>query len=157
MGKILSDRLVQKTGIDDRIDAYLNLKLAAFYCRSMEEEAYAPFDITVPQFNVLRILRGAHPNGHPRYEISRRMVEPASDVTRLLDRLEKRGLIQRVRATLDKRLTHTRITPKGIALLDRLMPAKDAFIEKIGALLTKNECRQLSALCEKIYGTAPER
>lgn len=154
MGKILSDRLVQKTGVDDRIDAYLNLKLAAFFLRAKEEQAYAPFGLTVPQFNVLRILRGVHPNGHPRYEIAKRMVEPASDVTRLLDRLKKSGLIERDRSGLDRRLTHTRITPKGIALLDKLMPAKDAFIAGIDELLTPAECRTLSRLCEKIYGAS---
>src|SRR5580692_1239802 len=71
------------------------------------------------QYNVLRILRGA-PEGLPCGEISNRMVTRDSDITRLLDRLEKRSLVSRCRETKDRRTVWARITPEGLELLARL-------------------------------------
>jgi len=69
---------------------------------------------------VLRILRGAGAGGLCRNEIRDRLVSQVPDVTRLLDRLESSGLIERERGTEDRRLVSTRITPAGLSLLDRL-------------------------------------
>ena len=71
------------------------------------------------QYNVLRILRGA-PEGLPCGEIANRMITRDPDITRLLDRLEKRGLISRSRETKDRRTVMARITPDGLKLLARL-------------------------------------
>src|SRR5271155_2674375 len=71
------------------------------------------------QYNVLRILRGA-PEGLPCGEIANRMITRDPDITRLLDRLEKRRLISRCRETTDRRLVTARITPGGLKLLARL-------------------------------------
>jgi DNA-binding MarR family transcriptional regulator len=76
-------------------------------------------DLTAPQYNVLRILRGA-PEGLPCGEIGNRMVTRDSDITRLLDRLEKRTLISRCRESKNRRTVMTRITPEGLELLAQL-------------------------------------
>jgi len=76
-------------------------------------------DLSATQYNVLRILRGA-PEGLPCGEIANRMITRDPDVTRLLDRLEKRGLISRWRETADRRMVMARITEGGLKLLDRL-------------------------------------
>lgn len=76
-------------------------------------------DLTSTQYNVLRILRGA-PEGLSCGEIANRMITRDPDITRLLDRLEKRGLILRRRETKDRRMVLTRIAPEGLALLGRL-------------------------------------
>src|SRR5713101_1023520 len=76
-------------------------------------------DLSATQYNVLRILRGA-PEGLPCGEIASRMITRDPDVTRLLDRLEKRGLISRCRETKDRRTVMGRITPEGLKLLARL-------------------------------------
>ncbi len=75
--------------------------------------------LSATQYNVLRILRGA-PDGLPCGEIASRMITRDPDVTRLLDRLEKRGLISRCRETKDRRTVVARITPEGLKLLSRL-------------------------------------
>ena len=84
------------------------------------DEACGERGITQAQYNVLRILRGAHPAGYPRGEISARMVDRAPDVTRLIDRLESAGLVERVKAANDRRLSVTRITRAGLSLLAKL-------------------------------------
>src|SRR6516164_4568706 len=76
-------------------------------------------DVSPTQYSVLRILRGA-PDGLPCREIASRMITRDPDVTRLLDRLERRGLISRCRETKDRRKVMARITPEGLNLLARL-------------------------------------
>jgi DNA-binding MarR family transcriptional regulator len=94
-------------------------------------------DLSSTQYNVLRILRGA-PEGLPCGEIGNRMVTRDSDITRLLDRLEKRSLVSRSRETKDRRTVWTRITPEGLKLLARLdEPIRTTHIELLGHLGTK--------------------
>jgi DNA-binding MarR family transcriptional regulator len=94
-------------------------------------------DISANQYNVLRILRGS-PEGLPCGEIANRMITRDPDVTRLLDRLEKRGLVLRSRESKDRRLVLTRITPEGLELLARLdVPVRDAHIRQLGHLGAK--------------------
>ena len=76
-------------------------------------------DLSSTQYNVLRILRGS-PEGLPCGEIGNRMITRDPDITRLLDRLEKRGLIVRSRDSQDRRMVMARITPEGLKLLARM-------------------------------------
>ena len=94
-------------------------------------------DLSSTQYNVLRILRGA-PEGLACGEIGNRMVTRDSDITRLLDRLEKRSLVSRCRESKDRRTVWTRITPEGLDLLARLdEPVLAAHTELIGHLGSK--------------------
>jgi DNA-binding MarR family transcriptional regulator len=76
--------------------------------------------LTGAQYNVLRILRGAEPHGLACRAIAERMISHDPDMTRLLDRMEKRGLITRVRDTGDRRVVLTRITSQGLSILRTL-------------------------------------
>ena|SRR6516164_994121 len=90
--------------------------------------------LSATQYNVLRILRGA-PGGLACGEISRRMITRDPDVTRLLDRLETRGLISRSRETKDRRTVMARITPVGLTVLRRLdEPVQAAHRKQLGHL-----------------------
>jgi len=102
-------------------------------------------DLSPTQYNVLRILRGA-PDGLACGEIGNRMVTRDPDITRLLDRLEKRGLITRWRVTADRRVVMARITPEGLRLLARLDgPIQKAHRRQLAHLGPKR-LRQLTAL-----------
>lgn len=91
-------------------------------------------DLSATQYNVLRILRGS-PQGLPCGEIASRMITRDPDVTRLLDRLEKRGLISRCRETHDRRTVMARITPEGLKLLAHLdEPVRNAHRHQLGHL-----------------------
>jgi DNA-binding MarR family transcriptional regulator len=151
MGEILKKRLKQEkfSGIEQ--EGLLNLFIASNYLHSKLELVCSEFNITLSQFNVLRILKGAHPNGYPRHEIIRRMVEPAPDVTRLIDRLIKEGLVERFNTEEDRRLSLARITKKGIALLTKINPEIDKFLINYSSMLTKSEKEILSNLLEKLY------
>ena len=91
-------------------------------------------DLSSTQYNVLRILRGA-PEGLACGEVADRMITRDPDVTRLLDRMEKRGLISRCRETKDRRTVMVRITPEGLKLLARLdAPVQAAHHRQLGHL-----------------------
>ena len=91
-------------------------------------------DLPANQYNVLRILRGS-PDGLPCGEIANRMITRDPDITRLLDRLEKRNLISRCRETRDRRMVMARITPDGLKLLGRLdEPVEEAHRRQLGHL-----------------------
>jgi DNA-binding MarR family transcriptional regulator len=102
-------------------------------------------DLSPNQYNVLRILRGA-PEGLPCGEVAARMITRDPDVTRLLDRLEKRALVSRCRETKDRRTVRTRITPEGLKLLARLdEPIQNAHRKQLGHLGPKG-LRELTEL-----------
>ena len=91
-------------------------------------------DLSATQYNVLRILRGS-PEGLPCGEIGSRMITRDPDITRLLDRLEKRELISRCRETKDRRMVMARITPEGLKLLARLdAPVQESHRKQLGHL-----------------------
>ncbi len=151
MGEILKMRLKQKKFKSIEQEALLNLFLASNYLHSKIDTICCRFKITLAQFNVLRILKGAHPKGYPRGEIIIRMVEPAPDVTRLISRLIEEELVERFSSDDDKRLSLARITKKGNLLLTKINPEVDKFLTDYCSVLNHNEKETLSNLCEKLY------
>jgi DNA-binding MarR family transcriptional regulator len=102
------------------LEAFLNLQRTADALGRRLAEVLKPAGLSGPQYNILRILRGAEPGGLACREICGRMVTRDPDMTRLLDRLEARGLVMRARGQKDRRVVTTRITEKGSELLKGL-------------------------------------
>lgn len=111
-------------------------------------ELLKPSGISGPQYNVLRILRGAGPTGLPCGEIGGRLVTRDPDVTRLLDRLEKQGLVTRSRESEDRRVVTTRITDAGVALLATLDDPLAALHRRQLGHLGSERLRQLRELID---------
>ncbi len=99
---------------------FVALLIAADRLSQQAEQLMKERSLTGTQYNVLRILRGAEPAGLPCNGISDRMISHDPDMTRLLDRLEKRGLISRERQADDRRVVKTRITAAGLDILKKL-------------------------------------
>lgn len=131
----------------------LNLLVAAGHVRQLVDEVCDAYGITQAQFNALRILRGAHPGGYPRGEIASRLVERAPDVTRLIDRLERRSLVERARSAADRRLSITRITRAGQDLLRRMDPKIAEIQKRFATSVPVKDLRELSRICEQVYGS----
>ena len=109
-------------------------------------------DLSSTQYNVLRILRGS-PEGLPCGEIASRMITRDPDITRLLDRLEKRGLISRCRETEDRRMVMARITAAGMKVLARLdEPIQEKHRKQLGHLGRE----RLRALAELLHAARSE-
>jgi len=128
--------------VEDRV--FVALLQAADALSQEAEQFLKSAGLTGTQYNVLRILRGAEPQGLPCSAIADRMISHDPDMTRLLDRMEKRGLITRERQTDDRRVVKTRITPQALSLLKTLdQPVHD---------LHKRQFRHMPATRLKILG-----
>lgn len=151
MSNGLRRRIKQEHFASPQQEALLNLVVAANYLREQSERVVSAFDITLPQYNVLRILRGVHPNGHPRGEIAERMLDRAPDITRIVDRLAAKNLVERDRSGDDRRHSITHITPEGLRLLERLDPPMQQAFDEVARRLSASDCKELSRLCEAMY------
>lgn len=114
--------------------------------------------LTGSQYNVLRILRGSHPARLACSDIASRMIDRDPDVTRLLDRLEKRGLVKRARSRTDRRVVEIGITAKGLQVVGGLDPQAQRMPKALLGHLGPDRLRQLTRLLETIIadlGTFP--
>ena len=120
------------------------------------EQLLKAHGLTGTQYNVLRILRGAEPEGLPCRAIGERMISHDPDMTRLLDRMEKRGLISRARQTDDRRVIKTRISPAGLALLKSLdQPVRELHKRQFHHLPAAR-LKTLAELLEEVRARGPE-
>ena len=110
----------QRVSLPSEDRAFVALQKAADKLSVQAEQLLKSNGLTSAQYNVLRILRGAEPDGLACSSISERMISHDPDMTRLLDRMEKRNLITRQRQSDDRRVVKTRITSAGLELLKRL-------------------------------------
>lgn len=137
----------------DEIDAQraaVGLLRCADRVRRHVNLALEPFRITGQQYNVLRILNGAHPDPLPTLEIANRVLERTPGMTRMLDRLEAKGLVARARSGEDRRQVLCSITRQGRELLEQASgPVGHANAEAIGSL-SASHVRRLAELLEAI-------
>ena len=119
-------------------EAYLALLRTTDVLQGSVESKLKEFDLTGTQYNALRILRGAGPEGLPCSEIGERMITRDPDITRLLDRLEKQGLVARARGKADRRVIYGKVTSAGLKLLAEM----DAPIEKHSREILKHVRQQ---------------
>jgi DNA-binding MarR family transcriptional regulator len=127
-------------------EAYLNVARTSAVLADAMEQVMRPAGLSLAQYNVLRILRGAGPDGLCRNELRDRMLTRMPDVTRLLDRMEEAGLVVRERSAEDRRLVRTRITADGRALVDGLDAPVGAVHQRLLGHLAPTELRALSDL-----------
>lgn len=136
------------------VETFLNLTRTAEQLRAREAELLRRGGLSQPQYNVLRILRGAGPQGHPCQEIGARMLTRVPDVTRLVDRLVAAGHVERARSDDDRRVVHVRILRSGLDLLGKLDAPIDALPAAMFAHLSARELRTLNNLLVKARGPA---
>lgn len=127
-------------------EAHLSIQRTAALLEHAFENALKPHQITATQYNVLRILRGAEPDGLCRNEVSERLVRQVPDVTRLLDRLEDVKLIVRQRGGQDRRYVVTRITRSGLQLLNQVQHRIDDIHRTQLGHLNESQLRKLISL-----------
>ncbi len=158
MSNALKAKIKQRTDFDNPAsEAVLNLMVAADIVKGELERIFAAHEITSGQYNVLRILRGAGCDGHPRCEIAARMIERAPDITRIVDRLENQKLVIRDRSDEDRRQSVARISQKGLEVLDRIEPDLIKVNLQIAKKLSVAEWIALTSICEKIYAEQTEQ
>jgi DNA-binding MarR family transcriptional regulator len=144
----IEEEIKQKKFKSPHQKAVLNLLFTANWIQNKQRELFEPFGVTGQQYNMLRILRGQHPKPIPAVEIKSRMLDKNSDVSRLLDRLIGKKLVQKNQCPNDKRASDISITETGLELLTNL----DSAINNLDAnflTLSREEAKQLSDLLDK--------
>jgi MarR family transcriptional regulator, organic hydroperoxide resistance regulator len=147
----LQVEIKQKTPFGSREqEAYLALQRTADVLQSQVEAKLKEFGLTPTQYNALRILRGAGREGLPCSEISERMITRDPDITRLLNRLEKRGLTSRTRDRHDRRVIYGKISKDGLKLLSEMDTPLQQFGRELLAHVGQTNLRQLIELLELV-------
>ena len=114
--------------------------------RAFEDELFSRYDLTPQQYNVLRLLRTQHPGTTPTLALANRLISRAPDITRILDKLEQRGLIGRERDGENRRVVRVGITAAGLELLRELAkPLRECHARQLGHL-SEEELKQLVTL-----------
>ena len=133
-------------------EVYLGLWRTYDRLRALEDELFARYELTAQQYNLLRLLRAAHPDPVPTLALADRLISRAPDITRMIDRLEDRGLVRRERQTGDRRVVKVGITDAGLKLLaDIAGPLADCHARQLGHL-SAADLKKLTALLKAARG-----
>ena len=139
----------QEKFTSDRQKAMLNIMFTYGWIMERIRDFLASEDITHQQYNILRILRGAHPQPLSTLQIRERMLDKMSDTSRIVDRLIVKGLVKKNTCVQDKRLVDVTITDKGQKLLKKL-DAQAGEMENIMGSLSEKDAEMLSLLLDKL-------
>ncbi len=145
----IEDEIKQIEFTDDFMKAVLNILVTADRISSMANSALKPFGVSKEQFNVLRILRGQHPNPSSLQLISERMISKSSNATRLVEKLRQKGYVERSLCPTNRRKVDILITKKGLDTLKELDPVVRSSSDDLRTL-TKAESRELNRLLDKM-------
>lgn len=133
-------------------EVFLNLWRTYDRLRIQEDALFGQFELTPQQYNALRLLRAAQPETLPTLTLAERLVSRAPDITRMLDKLEERGLIARDRPAENRRVVRIGITESGVSLLDEIAgPLQECHARQLGHL-SASELRQLCSLLRAARG-----
>ena len=133
-------------------EAFLNLWRAYDRLRAEEDRVFGRFGITPQQYNALRLLRAEHPETLPTLALQTRLISRAPDITRLLDKLEQQGLVERQRPEENRRVVRVGITKRGLALLDEMAePVRECHRRQLGHL-SRSQLESLVALLKDARG-----
>jgi DNA-binding MarR family transcriptional regulator len=144
------DEIIQSRFESSQMRALVNLRYTSNFLSMISNSFMAKYELTMPQFNILRILRGAGAEMAVN-TIKERMVEKSPNTTRLMDKLIAKGLISRARCEDDRRVVFVKITPQGLALLAEL----DVVLKQVDIFpchLSEQEADMLSELLDKLRG-----
>ena len=147
----IGEAIKQKNFTSEYQKIAINLTYTHFWFKNYYSEFIKPFGITIQQFNVMRILKGQHPNGITTSEIRSRMLDKNCDASRLVDRLEKNKMVTKCTNQIDKRLVEVTITQKGIAQLNKIN-MKEEEMQEIVKTLSIEEAKTLNLLLDKLRG-----
>ena len=143
----LEEALQMNTFPSQKQKAGLNLLYTAWWLKSLISKELKGVGITHEQYNVLRILKGKHPEKMCVKDIGCRMIERSSNVPRIIDRLVAKKYVSRTNSMLDKRETVNTLTASGITILQNATLIMEARLKKIIAL-SEQEAKQLNELLE---------
>ncbi|WP_187260932.1 MarR family winged helix-turn-helix transcriptional regulator [Pontibacter beigongshangensis] len=145
----IEDEIKQEQFIDEYQKAYINLVFTSSRLQVKQAALFKPYGLTLPQFNILRILRGQHPKPATITLLIERMMDKTSNASRIVDRLEAKKLVTRKQCSEDRRTVDVLITEKALKLLKAMDGCEGGKGTGI-ANLTETEARELNRILDKI-------
>ncbi len=130
----------------------VNLLYSASWLQQFSNQLLKPYGISQEQFNILRILRGMHPEPATVKVLTERMIDKMSNASRLVEKLRVKGLVERHECPLDRRRVDVLITQKGLTLLEKASQSMDVQGDDYMSGLTIEEAVQLNELLDKLRG-----
>lgn len=147
------EEAIQSKIDNPHVRATVNVRYTSNWMSTIQNKFMAKFDLTMPQFNILRILRGAKESITVN-TVKQRMVEKSPNTTRLMDKLIDKGLIERERCSDDRRVVYVKISEEGLRLLEKIDKEMEASGNSVLVMknLTDEEACLLSDLLDKLRG-----
>jgi DNA-binding MarR family transcriptional regulator len=146
----IEDAIQQRTFRSEYQKAHINILYSAAWLTQKSARILRPFGISGQQFNILRILRGMHPEPATVKLLTERMIDKMSNASRLVEKLKKKGLVDRMVCPRDRRRVEVRITDQGLQLIEeasrRLLGDMEAYMNAI----TQEEARALNHILDKM-------
>lgn len=130
-------------------EVFLNVWRTYDRLRILEDELFSRFELTPQQYNVIRLLRAEHPDSLQTLTLANRLVSRAPDITRMLDKLEERGLVLRERPPDNRRVVRVRISEPGLALLDEIAGPLEECHSRQLSHMSSADLKQLCSLLKE--------
>lgn len=147
----LEDEIQQPKFKNDYQKAAINLVYTTNWLQQHYDATFKPYNITVQQFNILRILRGQHPEPASVKLLKERMLDKMSDASRLVEKLRQKGLVERNICPSDRRNVDVLITSRGLNLLSKLDKLDESF-RHLFSKLSREDIRKLNDLLDSLRG-----
>ncbi|MEZ5015599.1 MAG: MarR family transcriptional regulator [Flavipsychrobacter sp.] len=146
----IEELIITKPMKDPYMRAYINIMYTGVWLQQNVSQVLKPFDITEPQYNVLRILRGQQGSPMNLYEIQDRMIQKMSNVSRLIDKLLVKGLVERNECQDNRRRVDIVIREAGLKLLEDIEQPLLAMLGNVSKNITEEEARMLGDVLDKL-------
>lgn len=148
----LEEEIKQSKFKDEYHKLGVNIIYSASWMSTRHLQVLKKFNLSIQQFNILRILRGGHPEPASVKLLTERMIDKMSNASRLVEKLKQKGLVERTSCPEDRRQVDIAITKEGIKIVNQASNVLEKEIENTLSVLTKKEAKQLNDLLDKMRG-----
>jgi len=148
----LEEEIKQSKFKDEFHKLGVNIIYSASWMSTLHLNTLKKFNISIQQFNILRILKGRHPEPATVKLLTERMIDKMSNASRLVEKLKQKGLVERTSCPEDRRRVDISITKKGTKVIEQASKILEGEIENTLSVLTKKEAKQLNDLLDKMRG-----
>ncbi|MCB0635441.1 MAG: MarR family transcriptional regulator [Lewinella sp.] len=146
----IEEVIQQRKFVNEYHKAQINILYTATWLNQRTAEILKPYGLTWQQFNILRILRGRHPEPATVKLLTERMIDKMSNASRLVDKLLKKGLVERSTCTDDRRRVDVSLTPEGMQMVNQVSQNMERDMERADLGLSPDELIQLNELLDRL-------
>lgn len=145
----LEDEIKQKTFKNEYQKAIININYTSIWLTSRQNKLLKPFNVSIQQFNILRILKGQHPKTVPLKMLTERMIDKMSNTSRLVEKLRAKGLVKREICSKNRRQVDISITKSGLLFIEQLSVIIDKEIEQF-KFVKEDDVRELNRILDTL-------